>query len=108
MDIVGPLPKSNGYTYIIVFVCACTKWIEALPLRSPDAENSAHALFYGVVLRHGCSGSLITDRGTNFTSVLFSELSKLLQIEKIHTTAHHPEGTLVKSFRLQINDEQDN
>ena len=60
MDLVGPLPPSKGHVYIIVFICAMTKWVEALPLRSSDAEEAAHALFHGVVLRHGCCRSLVT------------------------------------------------
>ena len=38
LDLVGPLPPSQGFIYIIVFICAMTKWIEAFPLKSPDAE----------------------------------------------------------------------
>ena len=94
-----------------------TKWIEALPLRSPDAEEAAHALFNRVILRHRCCRTLVTDRGTNFTSVLFSKLCKLLQIQKVYTTAHHPEGngvvqrangTIVKSLALLVNEDRDN
>ena len=54
MDLVGPLPPSQEHLYIIVFVCAMTKWIEALPIRTSDAEDAAQALFHGVVLCHGC------------------------------------------------------
>ena len=116
MDLVGPLPISQGNAYIIVFICAMTKWIEAFPIRTPDAEDAARAFFKGVMLRHGCCRTLVTDRGTNFTSLLFSELCKLLQVDKIHTTAFHPEGnglverangTIVKGLALLINEEQD-
>ena len=94
-----------------------TKWVEAFPLKSSDAEDAAQALFYGVVLKHGCCRSLVTDIASNFTAVMFSELCKLLEVKKIHTTAHHPEGngvvervngTLVKQLALIINEEQDN
>ena len=43
MDLVGPLPISQGNAYIIVFICAMTKWIEAFPIRTPDAEDAARA-----------------------------------------------------------------
>ena len=94
-----------------------TEWIEAFPLRSSDAEEAGHALFNGVVLRHGCCRTLITDRGSNFTSVLLSELCKLLQVRKVHTTAHHPEGngvaerangTIVRMLALFVNENQNN
>ena len=117
LDLVGPLTPSNGYAYLIVFICALTKWIEVRPLVSSDAKEAAEAFFVSVVTTHGCCRTLITDRGTNFTAVLFSELCKLVQVEKLHVTASHPEGngvvervngTIVKMLALFVNDHQDN
>ena len=31
-DYMGPFPKSNGYTHILVVVDYVTKWVEAIPL----------------------------------------------------------------------------
>ena len=56
--------------------------------------------------------TLITDTGSNFTSVLFSQLCKFLQVQKVHTTAHHSEGngvancTIVKMLALFVNENQ--
>ena len=117
MDVIGPMPMSDQYSYLIVFVCALTKWVEARPLRSADAKDAAKALFEEVFTRHGSVKNLITDQGSNFTSALFSELCKLLRINKIHTTAFHPEGngtverlngTLIKMLAIFIEKNQKN
>ena len=70
MDLIGPLPISNGFKHIIIFVCALTKWIEAKPVISTDAEEAAKILFEEIIIRHGCCERLITDRGSGFTSIL--------------------------------------
>ena len=41
--------------------------------------------------RHGAPQSLLTDQGKNFESKLIAELCDLLQIDKRHTTAYHPQ-----------------
>ena len=66
--------------------------MEIRALATTDAIEAAHAFFEEVVVRHGSPQRLITDRGTNFTATLFSELCKILGVKKIHTVAYHPEG----------------
>ena len=45
MDIVGPLPKSNkGNRYILVICDYATRYPEAIPLRSIEAETIAEEL----------------------------------------------------------------
>jgi transposase InsO family protein len=65
-----------------------TRWIEI-----PDGKAStvAEALVNELVCRHGFPSMLLTDRGTNFTSALFRGVSKLLGINKVFTTAEHPQ-----------------
>ena len=45
MDIVGPLPKSRaGHKYISVICDYATRYPEAVPLRSIDAQHVAEEL----------------------------------------------------------------
>ena len=74
MDIVGPLPRSrSGHWYILVICDYSTRYPEAIPLRSIDAEHIAEELIARV-------GEVLTDQGSNFTSKLLSELYRLLKI----------------------------
>ena len=89
MDIVGPLPKSNkGNRYILVICDYATRYPEAIPLRSIEAETIAEEL---VVLfsRVGIPNEILTDQGSNFTSKLLQELYRLLHMRRIQTSPYH-------------------
>ena len=74
MDIVGPLPRSrSGCRYILVICDYATRYPEAIPLRSIDAEHIADELIK-VFARVGIPEEILTDQGTNFTSKLLQEL----------------------------------
>ena len=65
----------------------------------------------------GCPEVLITDSAKNFIAEVFSELCKLLNINKVHISPHHPSSlgaierdnkTLVKMLALYISEFQNN
>ena len=90
MDIVGPLPRSKtGSKYILVCDYA-TRYPEAIPLRSCDAEHVAEGLV-NLFARIGITQEILTDQGTNFMSQLMMEIYNLLHIKSIRTTAYHPQ-----------------
>ena len=90
MDIVGPLPRSrSGHRYILVICDYSTRYPEAIPLRSIDAEHIAEELIK-VFARVGIPEEVLTDQGSNFTSKLLSELYRLLKIQAVRTSPNHP------------------
>ena len=88
LDILGPFPSSNGYQYLLTCIDRFTRWPEAFPLRSIDASTVAKAFVFSWVSRFGCPAFITTDRGPQFTSQLFSQLSALLNSKVIHTTPY--------------------
>ncbi|KAL0152767.1 hypothetical protein M9458_052490 [Cirrhinus mrigala] len=67
LDCVGPLPKSReGYQYILSFMCAATRFSEAVPLRNLKAKTVVKELIKFCSL-FGLPRVIQTDRGTNFT-----------------------------------------
>ncbi|KAL5517640.1 hypothetical protein EMCRGX_G003226, partial [Ephydatia muelleri] len=73
MDIVGPLPRSSkGHKYILVICDYATRYPEAVPLRTCDAEAVAEELGK-LFSRVGIPREILTDQGTNFTSQLLVE-----------------------------------
>jgi cleavage and polyadenylation specificity factor subunit 1 len=84
IDIVGPLPTSDGFKYCLTAVDRFTRWPEAIPLQDITAETVAR------VLLSGCPRTITTDQGRQFESQLFHSLANMCGIHLSRTTAFHP------------------
>ena len=103
LDLVGPLPVSNGYKYLLTIIDRYTRWPEVYPLRDISATTIAKTFVQNYVSRFGVPLKITADQGTQFTSRLFSELTKLIGSHKIHTTAYHPQANgMIERFHRQI------
>lgn len=103
IDLVGPLPMSENFSYILTIVDRFSRWPEAYPLKEMSAQTVAKAFVCNYVARFGVPSTLTTDRGRQFESNLFTELTKLLGIHRIHTTSYHPQGNgMVERFHRQL------
>ena len=103
MDIVGPLPCSrSGKKYILVVCDYATQYPEAIPLHSIDAGTIAQELIQ-LFARVGVPKEVLTDQGSNFTSQLFVELYRLLNVRPIRTSPYHPQTDgLVERFNQTL------
>ena len=61
-------------------------------MASITAQDCAQALLRNWVSRYGVPSSIVTDRGRQFTSGLWSELSALLGVAHSLTTSYHPQS----------------
>ena len=91
VDLVGPLPSSEGNRYLFTIVDRYTRWLEAVPLASMSAEDCAKALLRSWISRFGVPSDITSDQGRQFTSVLWSEMNAMLGIKSLRTTAYHPQ-----------------
>ena len=103
IDIVGPLPPSQGYQYLLTCIDRFTRWPEAFPLTNITAESVARAFVLGWIARFGVPSTVFTDRGRQFESNLWSQLSQLFGIHRQRTTAYHPAANgMVECFHRQL------
>lgn len=102
LDIVGPLPVTyKDNRFILTFQDDLTKYSAAFPLVNAEAATVAKEYVTQIICKFGLTDSLLTDQGTNFMSKVFIDVCKSLKINKIHTTAYHPQsnGALERSHR---------
>ena len=93
LDICGPFPVSKkGHRYLMVVSCYFTKWIDAIPLKSQEAQYVATKLVNRFISIYGVPLQLHTDLGSNFESKVFREVCKLLGIDKTRTTVRRPQS----------------
>ena len=82
VDLVGPRPRSAGYSYLLTVLDRTTRWPEAIPLAA-TATDCAAGLLHGWVQRFGVPATITSDRGPQFASSMWSALCSLLNISHV-------------------------
>ena len=111
--------NTRGFNTILVVVDRLTKMAYYIPTRENEAssEKVARLYFDKIFHLHGLPNSIISDRGTQFTSVFSWTLCKLIGITQNLSTRVHPQTDgqtervnviLEQYLRGYINYQQDN
>nr|VZI30326.1 unnamed protein product [Spirometra erinaceieuropaei] len=102
LDVVAPLPSSNGFTHLTC-VDRYSRWAEAIPLPNVQAETIAKAFVSRWVAMLGAPSTVTTDCGVQFESALFQTLLSFLGCTRIRTTAYHLAANgMVERFHRQL------
>ena len=91
VDIMDLPCTERGNKHVVVFQDMFTKWPLVFAVPDQRAEQIARLLCEEVVPMFGVPEALLSDRGTNLLSHLMTDICHLLGIEKLNTTAYHPE-----------------
>ena len=60
LDLVGPLPASEGMTYLLTIIDRYSRWLEAVSLTSTTARDCATALIRNWISRYGVPQDITT------------------------------------------------
>ena len=97
LDFVGPLPtSSNGNKYILTVLDTFTRWLEAFPLRAATADRVVKILVKEIFSRYGLCEQLHSDRGSQFTGDLLTDVASTLGIKHTQTPAYNPKSNPVE------------
>ncbi|KFD64619.1 hypothetical protein M514_23221 [Trichuris suis] len=103
IDLVGPLPVSDGYRYLLTCIDRFTRWPEAIPIVDMSAETVANAFINCWISRFGVPSTVTTDRGRQFESHVWQQLMKTLGCKRTRTTSYHPiSNGIVERFHQQL------
>lgn len=92
MDFIEGLPKSNGYSVILVVFDGLTKYAYFLPLKHPFSDMQVAQLFFSQVIKHhGILRSIVFYRDKIFTNIFWQMLFKLVKTDLKLNSANHPQ-----------------
>jgi len=103
IDIVGPLPSCQGYSYLLTMIDRTTRWPEVAPLSSISAESCVRAFISTWISRFGVPAVITSDRGSQFTSSVWSGVCAALGIATSNTTSFHPQSNgIIERFHRSL------
>ena len=91
IDVVGPLPSNRNFRYLITIFDRGSGWLWAYPTTNYTAETTSNSLI-NWISQYGVPEILISDRGSNFESMIFQNLVDKLGISKHRTSSYHPQA----------------
>ena len=96
IDIVGSLPvDGRSNRFIVTIMDVYSRYLIAIPVRNHRASTVSRCLYKSVVAYFGTPRSILSDRGTEFTSVVWESLTQMLGAKIKLTAPYYPQGNSV-------------
>lgn len=92
LDIVEPLTRTtHSNKYLLMAIDLCTRFPEAIPVKSIDDAKSLVDPLFQIFSHHGILNKILKDQGSNFMGHLFQHLCRKLGISHVSTTPYRPQ-----------------
>ncbi|HLX55156.1 MAG TPA: hypothetical protein VKR58_14515, partial [Aquella sp.] len=102
IDFVGPFPRTvRKNSYLITGLDLGTKMCYAKPVPDMTARTAAKFILE-VCLAHDFYESLLSDRAQSFLSDIVKEINALLNVNRLLTTAYHPQTSNVECLNKSL------
>ncbi|XP_029859307.1 uncharacterized protein LOC115336468 isoform X1 [Aquila chrysaetos chrysaetos] len=87
------MPKTMGYSYMLVIVDQLSGWLYAFLTRKNDSKAVLKALLKEIIPRYGVPEVTDSDRGSHFTAAILIQIYNSVGIFNKFHTPHHPESS---------------
>ncbi|KAM3609626.1 uncharacterized protein V6R79_017931 [Siganus canaliculatus] len=92
IDFVDMIQRVGGMRYVLVVICRFSRWVEAVPTRSPDHRSVAKFLCREVFPRFGFPDTISSDNGSHFVAEVIRITMKMLGITQKFGCVYHPQS----------------
>ena len=91
IDLLPNLPISGGYQTVMTAIDVFSRYLFAYPLTEATAANTAKVIIDIMTKHTYLPTTLITDKGSAFTSIIVAEITRILGITLKCATTKHPQ-----------------
>ena len=102
MDFLSIEPSKGNIENVLVITDHFTRYAQAYASKTQRAQATAELLWENFIRHYGFPEKFLSDQGRNFESELISELCKLAQVEKVHTSYHTMTNGQCERFNLTL------
>jgi transposase InsO family protein len=78
--------------HLMTVIDRSSRWVEAVPLHNMEVSMCTFAFIANGVARFGVPATVTTDRGTHFTSAVWTSTCMWLGIKHVLTTSYYPQS----------------
>ena len=89
IDVVGPLPPSEGFRYLLTIFDRTTRWLNAIPMAKSNARTCRDAFIRGWVKDFGIPATACSDNGNTFVANVWKDLHQKLGTLVQYTPTYH-------------------
>ena len=90
IDFMGPFPSSYGNKYILLTVDYVSKWVEAIPTITCDANMVLHLIRRNIFSSFWTSRVVISVKGSHLCNKFFASLLAKYGVKYQVSLAYHP------------------
>lgn len=112
IDFVGPLPKDDGFDYLMTVTCRLNSDVRLIPCTKTLSADAAADLFFRYwYCENGLPLEIISDRDKLWTSKFWTALHRLTGVKIKMSTSYHPESdgasertnkTVIQALRYHV------
>ena len=89
LDVVGPLPESEGARYLLSILDRTSRWIECYPMSHASSSECCKA-FMEWASRYGLPSLALSDNGNTFIANLYKDIMDTFNVKVSFVPAYHP------------------